>query len=290
MSKIHDIFESDDDEEEEEEEEDEEEKEKNENGEEGNNEEGKEEKDETNEKTKFNEIEKASPTKTKKNNIIDVNEDVEEEKYKPKKQNNTLYGILIEGLAFETTESELKNIFSHYGEIVKIYLPKYRNTPKNIGYCNIYFTKEESAIKALELNNHRIRNRYMEISLSNMRNNSNREQEKIDPDDIPLDCTTAFVKNLAYTVTEKEIEEKFKTCGEINQIRYVCEPQTNKFKGFCYIQFKEHKGLLKALKLNGTSFGARKLYVDYEQGRPKKSYNLYENNYEDTTFLNHKRY
>ena len=221
----------------------------------------------------------------------DDEEEKEEENIKTKKVNNILYGILILGLAFETTESELKNVFSKYGEIVKIYLPKYKNTQKNIGHCYIYFSNEESAIKSLELNNHRIRNRYMEISLSNIRNNNFKGNEKLDPDDVPLDCTTAFVKNLSYHVTEEEVNQKFKTCGEINQIRYVCEPLTNKFKGFCYIDFKEHKGLLKALKLNGSFFEGRKLYVDYEQGKPKKEYKgNKEGQSEDISFLNKKRY
>ena len=276
----HDIFESDDEEEEEEEPE----EEQSENGLEGDDEEEKEQKDDNeNKKTKPNSI-----TKNKK--IIDINEELEEEKDKPKKSNNILYGILIVGLPFETTETELKNIFSKYGEIVRVYLPKYKNTQKNIGHCYIYFSNEESAQKSLELNNHRIRNRYMEISLSNIRNNNFKDtNEKIDPDDVPLDCTTAFVKNLAYHITEKEVEEKFKTCGDINQIRFVYEPQTNKFKGFCYIDFKEHKGLLKALKLNGSFFGNRKLYVDYEQGKPKKEYKSHEDQ-KEVSLLNRKRY
>ena len=279
-NKKNDIFESDDEEEEEEEPE----EEQNENSLEDDDEEEKEEKDDNeNKKTKPKSI-----TKNKK--IIDIDEELEEEKDKPKKSNNILYGILIVGLPFETTETELKNIFSKYGEIVRVYLPKYKNTQKNIGHCYIYFSNEESAQKSLELNNHRIRNRYMEISLSNIRNNNFKDtNEKIDPDDVPLDCTTAFVKNLAYHVTEKEVEEKFKTCGDINQIRFVYEPQTNKFKGFCYIDFKEHKGLLKALRLNGSFFGNRKLYVDYEQGKPKKEYKSHEDQ-KEVSLLNRKRY
>ena len=124
----------------------------------------------------------------------------------------------------------------------------------------------------------------MDITLSKPITNHYKDKEAIDPDDVPLDCKTAFVKNLEYHVTEKEVEEKFKTCGDINQIRFVYEPQTNKFKGFCYIDFKEHKGLLKALKLNGSFFGNRKLYVDYEQGKPK-NYNKSEG-----SLLNRKRY
>ena len=284
MKQIHDIFESDDDEEEEEEDQ---EEEQNENEVEGEDEEEKEEKEEKDD----NENKKTKPKSIKKNkNIIEINEDLEEEKDKPKKANNILYGILIGGLPYETTEAELKNLFSKYGEIVRVYLPKYKNTQKNIGHCYIYFSNEESAQKSLELNNHRIRNRYMEISLSNIRNNNFKDtNEKIDPFDVPLDCTTAFVKNLAYHVTEKEVEEKFKTCGDINQIRFVYEPQTNKFKGFCYIDFKEHKGLLKALKLNGSFFGNRKLYVDYEQGKPKKEYRNHDDQ-KEVSLLNRKRY
>ena len=275
-----DIFDSDDEEEEEEQEE-------NENESEENDEEEEKENEENN--SKIN-----APTKKKE--IIDIKEEEDEEEkekvsQKKTKTSNILYGILIGGLAYETTEAELKNIFSKYGDIVRIYLPKYKNTQKNLGHCYIYYAKEESAIKSLELNNHRIRNRYMEISLSNMRNNNFKENEKLDPDDIPLDCTTAFVKNLSYHVTEKDIDEKFKTCGEINQIRFMREPLTNKFKGFCYIDFKEHKGLLKALKLNGCFFEGRKLYVDYEQGKPKRTYKGYEETQnEDINFLNKKRY
>ena len=270
-----DLFDSDDEEEE---------QEQSENGLEGDDEEEKEEKDKDKE-------EKSPKTK---NNIINLDEEQdekEEENIPTKKSNNILYGILILGLAFETRESELKNVFSKYGEIVKIYLPKYKNTQKNTGHCYIYFSKEESAIKSLELNNHRIRNRYMEISLSNIRNNNFKGNEKLDPDDVPLDCTTAFIKNLSYHVTEEEINEKFKTCGEINQLRYVTEPLTNKFKGFCYIDFKEHKGLLKALKLNGSFFQGRKLYVDYEQGKPRKEYKSNKDGQsEDKSLLNKKRY
>ena len=275
-----DIFDSDDEEEEEEQEE---------------NENESEEKDEEEEKENEENNSKINAP-TKKKEIIDIKEEEDEEEkekvaQKKTKTSNILYGILIGGLAYETTEAELKNIFSKYGDIVRIYLPKYKNTQKNLGHCYIYYAKEESAIKSLELNNHRIRNRYMEISLSNMRNNNFKENEKLDPDDIPLDCTTAFVKNLSYHVTEKDIDEKFKTCGEINQIRFMREPLTNKFKGFCYIDFKEHKGLLKALKLNGCFFEGRKLYVDYEQGKPKRTYKGYEETQnEDINFLNKKRY
>ena len=286
MEKKKDIFESSSDEEEEEEEEEDEEQK-----EEGN--EGEDE--EEDEKEKEKEIEEGIAEKPKpkyKSSIIDLNEDEENQPTKKKFQ-DTLYGIQILGLPYETTEHELRQIFSKYGNILKIYLPKYKNTNKNTGHCYIYFSTEESATKSLEMNGGRIGKRYMEISLYNMRNNSSKESAKLDPDDIPLDCTTAFVKNLPYNVTEEMVRDKFQTCGEINQLRFVYEPNKIKFKGFCYIEFKEHKGLVKALKLNGVFFEGRKLYVDYEQGKPKSNYKNseeYKSGTSEIHYLQKKRY
>ena len=264
--KSKDIFDSDDEEEEHEEEDEnesdgQEEKEKNEEKEIN------DQKDKTEEKFQ----EENNNDKTKKlenlsnNNTIELNE----ESPKEKSINKTLYGIFIKGLQYEVTEEHLKNIFGKYGEIIKIKLPKYQNTNKNMGHCHIYFNNEKSAIKSLELNKKKIGKRYMEISLSNPITNHMKEKGAIDPNDVPLDCKTAFVKNLNYNITQQEVEEQFKPCGEINSIRFMYDKQANKFKGFCYIDFKEHKGLLKALKLNGSFFGKRRIKVDYEQGRPK---------------------
>ena len=207
MKKKNDIFESDSgEEEEEEEEEDEEQKEE---GNEGDDEEEKEK-----EEIKI-------PKKPKYiSSIIDLNENEENEPVKKKNQDK-LYGIQILGLPYEATEYELRQMFSKYGNILKIYLPKYKNTNKNIGHCYIYFSSEESATKSLEMNNQRLGKRYLEISLYNMRNNSSKESAKLDPNDIPLDCTTAFVKNLPYNVTEDMVREKFQVCSKIKNFE-IC--------------------------------------------------------------------
>lgn len=282
-----DIFDSDD--------EDEEEEEEKEDGADGDDEEEKEDNKEDLKKKKINKKKKENQLSSSQNNTINLNENENQnedeskiEKSNPKNIIKTLYGIYISGLPFETTEIELKNLFSKYGQIKKIKLPKYKDTDKNMGICYIYFDNEESAIKSLELDKHRIGKRYMDISLSQSITSHYKENKSIDPYDVPLDCTTAFIKNLSYDMTEKEVDDKFKTCGPINEIRFVYDSQNHKFKGFCYIDFKEHKGLLKALKLNGTLFGGRPLHVDYEQGKPKRG--KYTNDSVDYNLLNRKRY
>ena len=212
-----------------------------------------------------------------------------------KKQNTSCNGIFINGIPYETTEDELKELFSPYGTIEQIKLPKYQDSGRNIGYCHIYYSTTESANKALELDNYTIGKRYLKVSLANKSSDELKKSDKINPNDVPVNCLTAFIRNLPYESSEKEIGDKFRSCGKIKGIRMVYNSKNKKFKGFCYIDFKEHNGLLKALELNGKDFQGRKLQVDYEQNKPKKGYKYnYQNldskyNREEINLLNRKR-
>ena len=212
-----------------------------------------------------------------------------------KKQNTSCNGIFINGIPYETTEDELKELFSPYGNIEQIKLPKYQDTGRNIGYCHIYYSSNESANKALELDNYTIGKRYLKVSLANKSSDELKKSDKINPNDVPVNCITAFIRNLPYESTEKEIGDKFRSCGKIKGIRMVYNSKNKKFKGFCYIDFKEHNGLLKALELNGKDFQGRKLQVDYEENKPKKGYKYnYQNmdikyNRDEINLLNRKR-
>ena len=230
--------------------------------------------------------------------LLKKDKENQETKYKYKnntKVNNSCNGIFINGIPYETTEEELKKLFSPFGEIEQIKLPKYQDSGRNIGYCHIYYTKPESANKALKLDNYTIGKRYINVSIANKSSNDLKKSEKINPNDVPVNCLTAFIRNLPYESTEKEIGDKFRSCGKIKGIRMVYNSKNKKFKGFCYIDFKERNGLLKALELNGKDFQGRKLQVDYEQNKPKKGYKYnYQNmdikyNREEINLLNRKR-
>jgi len=240
--------------------------------------------------------------------IIDINENKDDSKEKKdkkknkkkekdnkKKENKSCNGIFINGIPYEATEDELREIFSPYGEIELIKLPKYQDSGRNIGYAHIYYSSPESASKALELDNYTMGKRYLNVSLANKSSEQLNKSEKINPNDVPIDCLTAFIRNLPYETTEKEVGDKFRSCGKIKDIRFVYNSKNKKFKGFCYIDFKEHRSLIKALELNGKDFQGRKLQVDYEQKKPKKgfkyNYNNLDSKYnrEEINMLNRKR-
>ena len=269
--------------------------------------ESKEEKEQ--EEEEIEEEEKEKEEQEKNPEIINIEEKEDKQNDKKKKDKNKIKnkkskelkskepcnGIFINGIPYETTEEELKELFSPFGEIEQIKLPKYQDSGRNIGYCHIYYTSVDSANKALELDNYTLGKRYLKISLANKSSNELNKTQKINPNDVPVNCLTAFIQNLPYESTEKEIGDKFRSCGKIKGIRMVYNSKNKKFKGFCYIDFKEHNGLLKALELNGKDFQGRKLQVDFEENKPKKGYKYnYQNmeakyNREEINLLNRKR-
>ncbi len=49
--------------------------------------------------------------------------------------------------------------------------------------------------------------------------------------DVPDNCNTIYVRNLPYDVSEEEVGDKFKPCGDIQSIRFVYNTSHSHFKG-----------------------------------------------------------
>lgn len=233
------------------------------------------ENEEQNDKEENEEEEEAEPDNEQ--NEEDEEEDQTSNKNPPKKPSPPLdpnnNGIFISGIPYTTPSSTLESLFSQFGTITSLTLPKYQDSNRNIGYAHIYFSTASSAHKALSLNNHTIDNRYITVQPAKYSSSSLSSLQTSLPKKVPpSSCLTAFIKNLPYTITEKEVGDKFRSCGKIKSIRFVYNSKNNNFKGFCYIDFVEHHGLLKALELNGKTLQGRVMKVDFDEQKPKKGY------------------
>lgn len=97
------------------------------------------------------------------------------------------------------------------------------------------------------------------------------------PNHRPPGCKTVFVKNLPYDVTEEVVKEAFRFCGKIATVRLAVWQHTQHQKGFCYVEFEQESAAEIAVKKQGEiTVGGRRVYVDYETGRPKGSFRTSE--------------
>ncbi|CAI5719941.1 unnamed protein product [Hyaloperonospora brassicae] len=79
----------------------------------------------------------------------------------------------------------------------------------------------------------------------------------------PEGCTTVYVGNLAYGITEEVLRKVFDKCGSIRAVRFAEHIQTKEFRGFGYVQFHEEGPCEAAIKLDGMVVMGRPMTIDY---------------------------
>lgn len=79
----------------------------------------------------------------------------------------------------------------------------------------------------------------------------------------PDGCTTVYVGNLAYDITEEVLRKVFDKCGSIRAVRFAEHIQTKEFRGFGYVQFHEEPACEQAIKLDGMIVMGRPMNIDY---------------------------
>lgn len=79
-----------------------------------------------------------------------------------------------------------------------------------------------------------------------------------------------FVGNLPYDVTKAELVEHFQKTGEIRHIRIPTDKQSNKPRGFAYVELANEDSYQRGLSLHHTFVKGRRINVLYTQGGKKQ--------------------
>ncbi|KAF9818808.1 hypothetical protein IEO21_02588 [Rhodonia placenta] len=103
---------------------------------------------------------------------------------------------------------------------------------------------------------------------------SSRQDRGLGPvrEDLPLPTEppyTAFIGNLAFDLTESELEEFFP--GISTKSVKIIRDRDDKPKGFGYIEFVDLDGLKEALAMSGTSFAGRAIRVSVAEPPKERS-------------------
>lgn len=98
------------------------------------------------------------------------------------------------------------------------------------------------------------------------------ELEKYDPQNDPNATgdpyKTLFVARLSYETSESRLKREFETYGPIKRVNMVYDKETNKPKGYAFIEFAHTRDMKTAYKqADGRKIDGRRVLVDVERGR-----------------------
>uniref|UniRef100_A0A1J3EZG8 U1 small nuclear ribonucleoprotein 70 kDa n=2 Tax=Noccaea caerulescens TaxID=107243 RepID=A0A1J3EZG8_NOCCA len=98
------------------------------------------------------------------------------------------------------------------------------------------------------------------------------EIKKYDPNNDPNASgdpyKTLFVARLNYETSESKIKREFEAYGPIKQVHLVTDQQTNKPKGYAFIEYLHTRDMKAAYKQgDGKKIDGRRVLVDVERGR-----------------------
>ncbi|KVI08840.1 U1 small nuclear ribonucleoprotein 70 kDa [Cynara cardunculus var. scolymus] len=98
------------------------------------------------------------------------------------------------------------------------------------------------------------------------------ELEKYDPNSDPNvsgdPYKTLFVARLNYETTESRIKREFEAYGPIKRVRLIADKETNKPRGYAFIEYMHTRDMKAAYKqADGRKLDNRRVLVDVERGR-----------------------
>lgn len=79
-----------------------------------------------------------------------------------------------------------------------------------------------------------------------------------------------YVGNLSFDTTEEDLRTAFSAHGEVASVQIIMDRDTNRSKGFAFIEMPEKKDALAAIQnLHETELSGRKLNVN--EARPREN-------------------
>ena len=77
-----------------------------------------------------------------------------------------------------------------------------------------------------------------------------------------------YVGNLAYSVTQEELQEAFSSFGRVTSVKIIIDRETGNPRGFAFVEMADNNEALKAIQgLNGMDIQGRAISVN--EARPR---------------------
>ncbi|CCI46922.1 unnamed protein product [Albugo candida] len=179
--------------------------------------------------------------------------------------------VFVAGLPRDVDDDALYNKFRAFGDMFQAKVVYDAATGRSKGFGFLTYRQYDHAMDAIDKTNGKNWNgRVLNVRFLKPKTGSEKDIKSTDaPELMPLkintsmkNCTTLYVGNLSYEITEDIVRRVFSPFGDIKAVRLAQHIQTKKFRGFGYVQFYDSESCTKALAANGKIVIGRPMHVD----------------------------
>jgi len=183
-----------------------------------------------------------------------------------KAENSPSTTLFVGNLSWGVTPEALENHFSAAGTVTKVSIPRNeKNLSKGFGY--VTFGTHEEAQKAHEtFNSTELDGRTIRLDFDLGPGHKKPHRAPASPS-VSEPTNILFVGNLAFQVEEEQLRESFKDFEGITEVRIARDRETNRSRGFGFVEFETPELASKAMSLNGTEINGRSVRLDYQSPR-----------------------
>jgi nucleolin len=178
---------------------------------------------------------------------------------------DTLTKLYIGNLGWDTSNEDLQECFSKFGETSECYVVFDRNTGESRGFGFVTYANEAEARDAVaSMDGVELDGRRIKVAISKPKPFA----ESADSGD----ACKVYVGNLGYDTTADRIEEIFASCGTVSDVNLLIDRESGNSRGFAFVTFASPQDAQAAVdNLNGTNIDGRDIRVNVSRPRGEKS-------------------
>ncbi|XP_038678099.1 TAR DNA binding protein, like isoform X1 [Scyliorhinus canicula] len=158
--------------------------------------------------------------------------------------------LIVLGLPWKTTEQDLKDYFSTFGEVIMVQVKRDTKTGNSKGFGFVRFTEYETQVKAMS-QRHMIDGRWCDCKLPNSKQNA----------DEPLRSRKVFVGRCTEDMSTDELRQFFAQFGDVTDV-FIPKP----FRAFAFVTFADDQ---VAQSLCGEDLIIKGVSVHISNAEPK---------------------
>ncbi|CAF1675513.1 unnamed protein product [Adineta ricciae] len=178
--------------------------------------------------------------------------------------------LFVGGLTWDTTQDDLREYFSSFGNILDCSIKHDPTTGRSRGFAFLVFDRKDIVDKILSQNEHFVKGRKVDPKPAHRRlaaNNNNAMSSSSSMNSISNNNRKVFIGGLDPNFPDTQLREYFSQFGTIDEIDLPYDKEKSERRPFCFISFQNEQSAQEVLRLQRHTIGD--ITVDVKRAKPK---------------------